>query len=331
MTSNITNGRLEVGTSAPASREVRVVERRVEARDVVSLRLRPTDGGLLPDWTPGSHIAVLLPDGSVRQYSLADWPGRRDTYRIVVLREPDGRGGSRHLAEETSEGDLLRIRSAENHFRLDGASDYLFIAGGIGITALLPMLLEAARRDVPWNLIYFGSTRTDMALLDELASFGDRVRIVPRDEQPDLRASHILAAAPESAHVYVCGPERMVESIRADLGAEASRRRLHVELFQAPEDDLDTSADGAFELRLAQSDRVFRVTGSQTILEVVRDAGIDVLTDCEEGICGSCETRILDGQAEHRDHVLTEQEKDEQRCLMVCVSRSAGAVLTLAL
>ncbi|CAN5190520.1 PDR/VanB family oxidoreductase [soil metagenome] len=327
-TTVITNGALAIGT---AERQVRVVDRRDETDSIVSLTLRPVSGGMLPAWTPGSHVAIVIDPETVRHYSLCQWPGQRDAYRIAVLREPEGSGGSAYLTNEVAVGDVLSIREAANHFVLTSAERYVFVAGGIGITAILPMILEAESTARKWSLVYYGASRERMAFVDELEVFGDRVTIIARDEQPKSRIDAALSDVAAGTLVYVCGPDRLLAGARSALATLGLESQLRFELFEAPAAETDASDNGSFEVRLQRSDLVLSVSPDQSILDVLREAGVDVLTDCEEGICGSCETRIVSGEAEHRDFVLTEQEKSDQSCLMVCVSRSASPVLTLAL
>lgn len=317
--------------STATERRVVVSDRREESDDVVSLSLRPIDGGLLPEWTAGSHIAIEIPDGTVRHYSLCQWPGRRDEYRIAVLRERESTGGSSWLTGEVAIGTVLTLRHAANHFSLAPAPEYLFVAGGIGITPLLPMIYSAESSGIPWRLAYYGSRRSTMAFLDELETFGDRVTVVARDESAGERVETVLAETSASSHVYVCGPTRLLDSVRESLEKSAGTDRLRFELFEAPDAPLIPDDSGSFDIYLSRSQLALTVSADETILDAVRAVGIDILSDCEEGICGSCETSIVSGEAEHRDYVLTEKEKNENYCMMICVSRSDCALLTLAL
>ncbi|UFS58670.1 PDR/VanB family oxidoreductase [Subtercola endophyticus] len=323
-----------VATNAEvAARLVTVTGRRQESSRVVSLTVRATGGGLLPEWQPGAHVAVEIPDGSVRHYSLSGWPGQRNEYRIAVLHEPDGRGGSTYLAENVAVGDTLTLRQTANHFALTPASEYLFIAGGIGITPLLPMIYAAEAQGKPWRLVYYGSSREHMAFLSELAVFGDRVEIVAKDEAPaaSTRVEALVESVAPSTQVYLCGPQRLLDAAREAMATQGTAGRLRFELFEAPDAAAEAVDDGSFEVHLQTSDLTVTVGPEQSILEAVREVGIDVLSDCEEGICGSCETAVVSGEVDHRDYVLTQQEKDENRCLMICVSRAACPILTLAL
>ncbi|SDZ42085.1 PDR/VanB family oxidoreductase [Herbiconiux ginsengi] len=293
-----------------------------EADDVLSVEFEAL-AGALPRWTPGSHIDLVVPGAPVRQYSLCGDPAS-PRYRIAVRRETESRGGSRAIHERLRPGDEVVLREPRNHFVLEPAAEYLFIAGGIGITPLLPMLREASERGAAWRLLYLGSSRSRMPFLDEIAGRGGDCRVIAADEgtRADLVAE--VAASPD-ALVYACGPERMLSALAEAVTDDSERLRM--EYFSAPE--VHYEPGGPFRIRLDRSGLELDVSPDETILEVMRGAGVDVLTDCEEGICGSCETRIVDGEAEHRDFVLTAQEKSENHCLMVCVSRASCPVLVL--
>lgn len=302
---------------------VRVRSMTLEAGDVLSVELEGIDGPL-PEWTPGAHIDLAVPGAPVRQYSLCGDPGSA-RYRIAVLREEQSRGGSRAVHERLRPGDVVSLRGPRTHFGLEPADEYLFVAGGIGITPVLPMVRAAAAAGVPWRVLYLGASRTRMAFLDELvATPGGTVDVVARDEglRADLAAE--LAAHPNAA-VYACGPARMLEEITGLVPAASGR--LHLEYFTAPV--VEYAPGGPFSVRLALTGVELTVEPEQSVLDVMRSAGVDVLSDCEEGICGSCETGVLEGEVEHRDFVLTTQERAANDCMMVCVSRSACPLLVL--
>ncbi|WP_420806256.1 PDR/VanB family oxidoreductase [Sciscionella marina] len=310
---------------------VRATQAHDEATDVRSLVLRRTSGAPLPPWSAGAHIDVLTPDGSARQYSLCGDPGTTDHYRIGVLREPDGRGGSRWLHDEVTVGDVLRIRRPHNHFRLEDATSYTFIAGGIGITPILPMIREAERAGVNWRLWYGGRSRRSMAFLDELEAHGPRVSVQPEDEygRPDLAT--LMASANRGELIYVCGPQGLIDAVRDQARRSGSPDQVRYELFSvAPTTAVDND-EREFVVELTNSGLTLPVPADRSILDVVRAAGIDVISDCQDGICGSCETDIVEGTADHRDHVLTTEEQNENTCMMICVSRCSGPRLALRL
>jgi ferredoxin-NADP reductase len=302
---------------------------RQEADGVLSVQLEPLDGAPEP-WEPGAHLDILLPTGGTRQYSLSGRPGQPG-YRIAVLHEPDGRGGSHWVHRTLRVGDVVGIRGPRNHFALEQAPGYLFIAGGIGVTPLLPMIARLDAEGRPWSLAYAGRSRRNMAFLDELAAYGDRVAFAPRDEGGRLDADALVAGLAPGVLVYVCGPQRLLESVRAALAVVGAEDRLRAELFAAPKDDAVPGATDAFTVELRRSGLTLTVSSEQSILGAAGAARVDVMSDCEEGICGSCETRVLEGEPIHRDYVLTAQEKAQNDCMMICVSRSARPLLVLDL
>ncbi|MEQ0565474.1 PDR/VanB family oxidoreductase [Amycolatopsis sp. NEAU-NG30] len=303
--------------------ELLVTDKEKLADGVVRLTLRATGGGPLPPWEPGAHIDLVLPGDVVRQYSLCGSPEDTSAYQVAVLREPDGRGGSAYVHDELVAGQRVRVDGPRNHFALADAKRYLFIAGGIGITPILPMLDRATATGREWRLVYGGRTRASMAFTADLARHGDRVTVQPQDEHGLLDLPALLAAADEDTAVYCCGPEPLLAAVEA-LGPPD----LHVERFTPKPDN---GARTAFEVELAASGRVLPVPADRSILEVAEEAGITVLSSCREGTCGTCETGVLGGLPDHRDSVLTEEERQESEVMMVCVSRSRSPRLVLDL
>ncbi|MFN8172211.1 MAG: cytochrome P450 [Candidatus Nanopelagicales bacterium] len=316
------------------SRPVRVNAIDVQSDGVVSLALSDPDGAELPEWEPGAHVDLVLPSGKVRQYSLCGDPDDRQTYRIAVLREADGRGGSVEVHGLTV-GAELTIRGPRNHFRLVDAPAYHFVAGGIGITPIMAMAREADRRGVPWSLTYGGRTRASMAFVDELLALGaDRVTVVPQDEagHPDLQA--ITTALPAGTAVYCCGPEGLLTALEAASAALPEPVRVHSERFTPPGGDrVDPLPDDAeaFDVVLARTGVTVTVPADRTLLAAVRDVIPGVPYDCEEGYCGSCETRVLAGTPLHRDTILGDDEREASASMMICVGRCASGALTLDL
>lgn len=303
---------------------------RWEAEGVISLELEPVGGEPLDGWEPGSHIDVVVGDGSTRQYSLAGRPGAA-SYRIAVLRESDGRGGSEYLHRGVHVGEVLEIKGPRNHFRIEPAPSYLLIAGGIGITPLLPMIERLEADGESWRAIYYGRSRAGMAFLDELEAYGDKVRLVVKGEGDRLPIETVIAEAGEAALVYVCGPARMLGDAREALESRDAVDRLRTELFAAPDaEPVPVDAD-TFTIELSRAGLSVEVGPERTVLAAIQSVGVDVVTDCEEGICGSCETRVLEGVPEHRDFVLTAQERAANDCMMVCVSRAAAGCPKLVL
>jgi ferredoxin-NADP reductase len=300
----------------------------------MGLILIPNDGGDLPSWTPGAHVDLHLPGGLIRQYSLCGDPADRSSWRVAVLREPDGRGGSAAVHDLLAEGDEIPGSVPRNHFELGAFGSYLFIAGGIGITPILPMMAEASRRNRPWRLAYGGRSRTSMAFLDELAGWGDRVTVWPQDERGLLDLAALLGEPRPDTAVYCCGPAPLLDAVRERCAAWPPGM-LRVERFTPADgvtaDDTAPGNTAAFEVELASSGRVIDVPAGQSVLAALRGAGIEVLSSCEEGTCGTCETGVLDGVPDHRDVVLTPAEREAGDIMMVCVSRSKTPRLVLEL
>ncbi|TCB97343.1 oxidoreductase [Micromonospora zingiberis] len=296
----------------------------------MSVELVPDAGVVVPDWAPGAHVDLVVGDGSTRQYSLCGDPGV-PVWRIAVLREPAGRGGSAWVHDELRPGDRVRLRGPRNHFALEPAAGYVFVAGGIGITPLLPLLAEASRRGATGQLHYFGRARPNMAFIDELTPYGDRVRVYAETDGPQPALRTLLDELPSDTLVYACGPIGMLDALRAAMTEAGCLDRLRTELFAAPAAVQSSPEDGSFTIRLERSDVELTVPADRSGLDVLLEAGVDVVHDCQEGICGSCETRVLGGEIDHRDHILTPQERAAGDCMMVCVSRAAGERLVLDL
>jgi ferredoxin-NADP reductase len=300
-------------------RTVRVQSKTVEAEDVVSFVFT---GGDLPSWAPGAHIDVEIRPGLVRQYSLCGDPADRDRWRIAVLREDPGRGGSRHLHDEIQAGATLRVGDPRNNFPLTPAPRHVFVAGGIGVTPLLPMLRDAQARGADWTLYYGGRHRHRMAFLDELAEYGERVRVLPEAEHGLLPLADIFAG--DDAPVYCCGPEPLL----AAAERVCAPGRLRVERFQPRADAADGPTVG-FEVLASLSGKTVPVGAEESILDALDGAGIPMPSSCREGTCGSCETTVLEGEVDHRDSVLSEDEQAAGQSMMVCVSRARGPRLVL--
>ncbi|GGX00459.1 PDR/VanB family oxidoreductase [Streptomyces chartreusis] len=303
-----------------------VVERREFAADgVLALTLRHPLGEPLPVWEPGAHIDVALGPELERQYSLCGDPADRTAWRIAVLREPDGRGGSAHVHEQLGRGDKIRVRGPRNHFRLEPAPRYRFIAGGIGITPILPMLAAAEAAGAEWTLLYGGRSRRSMAFGEELERYGDRVTVAPQDESGLLDLASALGDLPDGTLVYSCGPGPLLDAVEELCPAGV----LHVERFR-PKEQLDGD-EVEFEVELARSGRTLTVGPGVSVLDSVRAAGVEVLYSCTEGTCGTCGTDVLAGTPEHRDSVLTREEQESGETMMICVSRCRGKRLVLDL
>jgi cytochrome P450/ferredoxin-NADP reductase len=309
--------------------EARVAAKRGAADGVVTLALHALGDSPLPPWEPGAHVDLVLGEAPTRQYSLCGDPAERSEYRLGILRDPAGRGSSLHVHDRLAEGDTVRIRGPRNNFPLVPSPRYLFIAGGIGITPVLPMIAAAERSGADWRLVYGGRQRTSMAFLDELARYGDRVSVRPQDETGLLDLDALLGAPQPDTLVYCCGPEPLLAAVEQRC-AGWPPRSLHVERF-APRPQAEPVRTAAFEVRLARSGLTLPVPPERSVLGVVEEAGIAVLSSCTEGTCGTCETTVLDGVPDHRDSVLDETERAANDCMMICVSRSCSERLVLDL
>ncbi|MFE9171111.1 PDR/VanB family oxidoreductase [Streptomyces kebangsaanensis] len=302
-----------------------------EAEGVVSVHLRRPDGGDLPAWEPGAHVDLCLPGSVTRQYSLDGPPADRSVWRVSVLREPASRGGSRTVHEILRPGEEVEVTGPRNRFPLVDAPEYLFVAGGIGITPLLPMLERAASRGVRWSLLYGGRTRASMAFLPELARYGDRVRVRPQDEYGLLDLEPFLGTPREGTAVYCCGPEPLLAAVER-LCAPWPPGTLHTERFAAvPREPAGGDADGEFEVVLQRTGRTVTVPAGRTILDALEEQGIEAPNSCREGICGTCETKVVEGVPDHRDSLLSPEERAANDTMMICVGRARCSRLVLDL
>jgi ferredoxin-NADP reductase len=318
----------ELVASASVGLRLTVARREVVAEDVIRLTLVSLTGGRLPAWMPGAHIDLTGPTGIIGQYSLCGDPDDVGVWHVAVLREATGSGGSVAIHDRLSKGDSILAAGPRNHFRLTDSPSYLFIAGGIGITPIIPMITLVERENRPWRLIYTGRATATMAFVNELERYGARVELHPSQERgrPDLEA--LISAADVSAAVFCCGPPAMVDAVSALCGSDPGRE-LRVERF-IPEIDAEAAARGAaFDVEFIRSERVLHVANGQTIVEAMELAGLEALCSCREGVCGTCETRVIAGTPDHRDSVLEAPERAEGNTMMICVSRSLTPTLVL--
>lgn len=300
-----------------------------EADDVVSLRLEPVSGDKMPAWEAGAHVDLVLSPHLERQYSLCGDPTDLSHWRLGVLREPDSRGGSAHVHEILAVGDDVVCRGPRNDFPLVDSERYLFIAGGIGITPILPMIAACDAAGRPWQLFYGGRQESSMAFLEELGRYGDRVTVWPQDTHGPLDLDAVLGTPDPSTAVHCCGPGALLDAVE-----ERCRKwpagALHLERFRPKEGALD-GANAAFEVELEHSGVTFTVSPDQTLAEAIEAAGVDLPTSCREGTCGTCETVVLAGEPDHRDSCLTPEEQESNEIMMPCCSRSRSARLVLDL
>jgi cytochrome P450/ferredoxin-NADP reductase len=309
--------------------DVRVEGKDVVSEGVVAVTLRSADGKPLPGWEPGAHVDLIIKGVATRQYSLSGDPADTRSWRLGILRDPAGSGGSLYVHDQLAIGDEVRVRGPRNNFPLDESPRYLFIAGGIGITPILPMIRAAESAGAHWRLVYGGRTRASMAFLDELSSYGDKVLVAPQEEVGLLDLDGLLGIPLEDTKVYCCGPEPLLKAVEERCQIWP-RRSLHVERFVA-KPLTEPVLSVPFEVHLERSGITLTVPPEQSILAAVEQAGIGVRSSCEEGTCGTCETPVLAGVPDHRDSVLDEAERGAGNRMMICVSRSCSSRLVLDL
>lgn len=315
--------------------QVRVAAKRLEAEGIASFELVSAGGAPLPAFSAGSHVDVQLPGGLTRQYSLCNPPGEDHRYLIAVLREPAGRGGSAAMHDAVHEGSVLTISAPRNHFPLaHDATRHLLLAGGIGITPILCMAERLAVIGADFELHYCTRSRARCAFAGriEASAFAARCRFHHDDgdaaQQLDLGA--LLAGADAGTHLYVCGPKGFMDAV---LGAARAagwpEARLHYEFFGAKLEAHD--ADAAFDVKIASSGRVINVPRERSVTQALEAAGVVVPTSCEQGVCGTCLTRVLEGEPDHRDLYLTPDEQAANDQFTPCCSRSKTPLLVLDL
>jgi ferredoxin-NADP reductase len=309
--------------------DVRVARKHLVAQGVVALELHRLDGRALPPWQPGAHVDLVIEGVPVRQYSLSGNPREQHAWRLGILREAQSRGGSRYVHERLNAGDVARVRGPRNNFELLASERYLFIAGGIGITPILPMVRAAETAGAEWKLVYGGRHRNSMAFTGELSRYGDKVSLWPENEKGLIDLPGLLREPRPGTLVYCCGPGPLLDAVECGC-AGWPRGSLHAERFSAnpqPEGVIDTG----FEVHLAQSNRTLYIPPERSILSVLTEDGVCVISNCGEGVCGTCETGVLDGVPDHRDSVLDDDERAAATCMMICVSRACSGSLTLDL
>lgn len=321
---------------AEALLNARVQALRLEARDVISVELQPAEAGVtLPPFEPGSHIDLHLADGLVRSYSLLNGANDR-RYVIGVLKSRDSRGGSRHVHEQLRLGAQLKISAPRNNFRLvEDAKHSVLVAGGIGVTPLLAMLRRLAELGRSVEFLYCARSRQDAAFLQEveaLAAAHPRIELRRHFDDvqggpPDLRK--LLAGKPRETHFYCCGPAPMLTAFEQACEA-LGEANIHIERF-APIEQAPSTTTGACTVELKRSGRTVDVGADVSILDALLGAGIRADFSCREGMCGACETKVISGDVEHRDSILSKQEQAENKSMFICVSRCRSGTLVLDL
>ena len=313
--------------------ELTVRHRSTPADGVVVLDLAHPADEDLPRWGPGAHIDLMLEDGLTRQYSLCGDPRDSGVWRIGVLLEPHSRGGSQYVHENLREGATVRVRGPRNHFPLVDALHYKFVAGGIGITPIFAMIEAVQRAGGDWTLLYGGRTRASMAFAEDLAGrYPSRVTLWPQDERGLLDLESLLKQPQDNTLVYCCGPEPLLGAMEQQC-THWPTGVLHIERFapRAPTAEETAEALDQFEVVCQRSGVSFEIMPEQSVLEVLEEAGIPILGSCYEGVCGTCEAKVLEGTPAHRDSVLTDAERASGEIMMPCVSRSRTERLVLDL
>lgn len=305
-----------------------------EAEGVHSVELRAMDNSILPPFTAGSHIDLHLSPGLTRSYSLSNDPQERNRYVVSVQRSPSSRGGSMHVHEQLRVSDRLKISPPRNHFELDESAEHtVLIAGGIGITPLMAMIYRMERLGMRWELFFTARTRALAAFVVELQQFENRLpgrvhfHFNAEKNAGQLNLEAIVAAAPDTAHIYCCGPQPMLTGFEKAT-VSIPKSRIHIERFAGNGTPV---IEGGFEVRLNRSNRAFKVERGSTILDTLLASGVDIPHSCKQGICGSCKVRVLEGLPDHRDQILTPEERSRNDRMLVCCSGSKTPSIVLDL
>lgn len=303
-------------------RKTRVIGRRQLTSRIIELELESADSSPLPGWEPGAHIDLRLGDDLVRQYSLVPSPdGSRGTWTVAILIEDEGRGGSRLIERSLHVGSTVNASGPRNHFPLVPASSYLFIAGGIGVTPIIAMCRAAEAQGATWRFAYLGRSRETMAYVHELErEFPGRIDVYESvgGERYDVAAA--VGARRQDEHVYCCGPDRLMSAVEDAMLSPDQLPYVHLEHFQPRETDASPNLE--FRVYAVASDVEFVVPADESVLMAADFEGLVVPGDCLEGTCGSCETRVVRGEIDHRDSILSPQQRSESATMMICVSRA---------
>jgi vanillate monooxygenase ferredoxin subunit len=313
---------------------VKVVRKTREAQDIAGFELAQADGGALPAFSAGSHIDVQLPGGLTRQYSLCNDSGEQHRYRIAVLRDPASRGGSVAMHDTVREGDLIQISAPRNHFPLQHAERSLLFAGGIGVTPLLCMAQRLAAIGANFHMHYATRSVERTAFRDEIMASPFAKKVSFHHDDGDaaqvLNVPEALGAFDAGTHIYVCGPGGFINHVvQVAQGMGWPAAQIHVEHFAAAPQDHST--DAAFDVKIASTGKTCTVPAGESVVQALAKHGIEILTSCEQGVCGTCITRVLEGEPDHRDLYFTDEEKAKNDQFTPCCSRSRTPVLVLDL
>lgn len=308
---------------------VRVRSMAWEAEGVVSVEFGTLDGSDLPAWDPGAHLDLELPGVITRQYSLCSDPDRLSRWRIAVLREQVSKGGSQAVHERLRPGDVVDVVGPRNNFPLVESPAYRFVAGGIGITPLLPMMRRAAAQGADWTLLYGGRSRASMAFVDEVEAYGSKVQVRPENEFGLLDLDGLLKTPETNTLVYCCGPEPLLKAVEGCCQGWASRA-LHVERFKPKPQPLpDPDSELPCVAVLRRSGYEVDVPPGSSILEALEACGLEADHSCREGVCGTCEAAVIEGEPDHRDSLLSAEERAANESMMICVGRSLSERIVL--
>lgn len=316
-------------TANHSATDLVVTAKTVVAEGVLSLTLAHPNRERLAPWTPGAHIDIFLPNGLIRQYSLCGDRWDNYEYRISVLREPQSRGGSEYIHDSLQVGDLVGLGGPRNHFHLIPATEYVFIAGGIGITPILPMITQAELQGIPWTLRYGGRSRSSMAFLDELSTYGDKVLVFAEDEVGFIDFAPVRSPKEAGSRVYCCGPAGLLNAV-TNLGQDWPTFAIRTERFVAEELKAPTRTE-PYEVELGRLGKSFVLAPGDSLLDAVRANGAEVISSCTAGTCGTCEVLVLAGVPDHRDSVLTVKERACNDRMLLCVSSASSDKLVLDL
>lgn len=313
---------------------VKVIRKKAEAEGIASFELARADGAPLPSFGAGSHIDLQVPGGLTRQYSLCNDSGEQHRYRIAVLRDPASRGGSVAMHDAVHEGDVIRISEPKNHFPLQHATRSVLFAGGIGVTPLLCMAQRLATLGADFTLHYCTRSPERTAFRDEIgaSALADRVKFHFDSGPPSqkLNLERVIAQPDPGTHLYACGPTGFIDHVVGTAkGIGWHNDQVHLEYFGAAPQD--TSADAGFEVKIASTGKVYPVAAGQSIVQALQLQGVEILTSCEQGVCGTCITRVLEGEPDHRDLYFTDDEKARNDQFTPCCSRARSNILVLDL
>lgn len=313
---------------------VKVLRKKQEAEGIASFELARPDGSALPGFSAGSHIDVQVPGGLTRQYSLCNDAAEQHRYRIAVLRDEASRGGSAGMHDAVKEGDTLLVSEPRNHFPLVHAERTLLLAGGIGVTPLLCMAQRLAQVGAEFSMHYCTRSPARTAFRDEIAQAGWAQRVQFHHDDGDaaqkLQLEQVLAQPQAGTHIYVCGPTGFIDwVVKTAERLGWGKDQVHLEYFGAAAQD--TTGDRAFQVKIASSGATYDVPADQTVVQALQQHGIEILTSCEQGVCGTCITRVLQGECDHRDLYFTDEEKAKNDQFTPCCSRAKSEVLVLDL